>query len=211
MNISIPFNKVIPFKTSIAEILSISLEKDVSINDTELLGDFIVTGEYKNLDVNVDTMPFEHVIPFKVELENNIILDTLNYDIEDFSYEIIDNDSLKVNILLHVSADKNKISDVIFEKEDDEDDRLNLIEEINNNEVTINNEAINSSNVNNNIIDSNNLKEDYITYHVHIVKLGDTVDTLSSKYKIEKDKLLELNNINALEIGDKIIIPDINE
>ena len=211
MNISIPFNKVIQFKTSIAEILSISLEKDVSINDTELLGDFIVTGEYKNLDVNVDTMTFEHVIPFKVELENNIILDTLNYDIEDFSYEIIDNDSLQVNILLHVSADKNKISDVIFEKDDDEDDRLNLIEEINNNEVTINNEVINSNNVNNNIIDSNNLKEDYITYHVHIVKLGDTVDTLSSKYKIEKDKLLELNNINALEVGDKIIIPDINE
>jgi len=211
LNISIPFNKVIPFKTSIAEILSISLEKDVSINDTELLGDFIVTGEYKNLDVNVDTMPFEHVIPFKVELENNIILDTLNYDIEDFSYEIIDNDSLQVNILLHVSADKNKISDVIFEKEDDEDDRLNLIEEINNNEVTINNEVINSNNVNNNIIDSNNLKEDYITYHVHIVKIGDTVDTLSSKYKIEKDKLLELNNISTLEIGDKIIIPDINE
>lgn len=211
MNISIPFNKVIPFKTSIAEILSISLEKDVSINDTELLGDFIVTGEYKNLDVNVDTMPFEHVIPFKVELENNIILDTLNYDIEDFSYEIIDNDSLKVNILLHVSADKNKVSDVIFEKEDDEDDRLNLIEEINNNEVTINNEVVNSNNVNNNIIDSNNLKEDYITYHVHIVKIGDTVDTLSSKYKIEKDKLLELNNISTLEIGDKIIIPDINE
>ena len=45
MNINIPFNKIVPFKSSIAEICSISLEHDISINDSELLGDFLITGE----------------------------------------------------------------------------------------------------------------------------------------------------------------------
>ena len=106
MNITIPFSKEILFKSKIAEITSISLEHDVSINEKELLGDFIVSGDYKNLDVNVDTNPFSHIVPFSVELDSDIDLETLKYEIEDFSYEIKDEDILLVNILFHVSADK---------------------------------------------------------------------------------------------------------
>ena len=130
MNLSIPFKKNIPFKTSIAEICSISLEHDVSINESELLGDFIVSGEYKNLDVNVDTMPFEHVVPFSVALDDDINIETLSYEIEDFTYEVENNDSLTVNIVLHVTAEKiiESPSERIFEKDDVSDDEvLNII------------------------------------------------------------------------------------
>ena len=40
MNCIIPFTKDIKFKTSISEILSISLEHDYTLNDNDLLGNF---------------------------------------------------------------------------------------------------------------------------------------------------------------------------
>lgn len=206
MNISIPFIKKIPFKTKIAEICSIALEKDISINESELLGDFIVSGEYKNLDVNVDTYPFEHVIPFKVDLDKDIIIETLSYDIEDFSYEIENDEVLCVNITLHVNAEKKLIDESIFIKDDTlEDDRLEVTQNLD----EVKEEITTTNNVN--IISGSDLKEDYITYHIHVVKLNETIESISKDYKIDKDKLLELNDVNNVEIGDKIIIPDINE
>ena len=220
MNISIPFKKTIQFKSSIAEICSISLEHDISINDNELLGDFLVTGEYKNLDVNVDTMPFEYVIPFRVNLDEDIIMDTLNYDIEDFTYEIENNDSLTVKILFHVSADKKEpiVSEDIFERNIiDEEDRLNLIDEEEKetskdtllNEIVVENDKEDEHIENSvNIINSNNIKEDYITYHIHITKANETLESIANDNKIEKEKLMELNDLQQVQIGDKIIIPD---
>lgn len=214
MNISIPFKKSIAFKSNIAEICSISLEHDVSINDSELLGDFIISGQYKNLDVNVDTNPFEHVIPFSVSLEKDILLDTLSYEVEDFSYEIENNDTLCVNIVLHVTADKdiNRLHEEIFEKEPEieKEDRLDLIEEEKSEDVRENkNEVITDENID--LISNSNIKEDYITYHIHFVKINETIDSICSEYKIEKEKLLELNDITSIEVGDKIIIPDLDE
>ena len=203
MNISIPFKKEIQFKTSIAEICSISLEKDISINDNELLGDFIITGEYRNLDINVDTMPFEHIIPFKVDLDKDIIIETLDYDIGDFNYEIKNEDTLIVNIVLNVSAEKKKLDESIFIKDDDEN-RFNIVEE----QIIDNVEEDKDSK---SIINSELFNEDYVTYHIHIVKVNETIESISKDYKIEKDKLLELNDISQISIGDKLIIPDINE
>lgn len=214
LNISIPFKKLIPFKSNIAEICSISLEHDVSINDSELLGDFIITGEYKNLDVNVDTMPFEHVIPFSVNLEEDINIDTLNYEIEDFSYEIENNDSLSVNILFSVTAEKlakdvnnifEKVDEDVLEKSEIFDEQRNeKTEEIIEVENTIKENDIS-------IIENTNIEEDYITYHIHLVKINETIDSIAKDYKIDKEKLIELNDITNLQIGDKIIIPEIDE
>lgn len=219
MNLSIPFKKNIPFKTSIAEICSISLEHDVSINESELLGDFIVSGEYKNLDVNVDTMPFEHVVPFSVALDDDINIETLSYEIEDFTYEVENNDSLTVNIVLHVTAEKiiESPSERIFEKDDVSDDEvLNIIndsEREEKDEEIMDEKRINDiENVSEEVnILNDNIKEDYITYHVHIVKINETIESISQDFKIDKDKLLELNDINTVQVGDKIIIPDLNE
>ena len=210
MNINIPFNKIVPFKSSIAEICSISLEHDISINDSELLGDFLITGEYKNLDINVDTIPFEHVIPFSVKLDEDIIIDTLNYEVEDFSYEIVDDNSLSVNILLHVSADKNISEEKIFNinPEVDEDERLSVFTEEKQENVS-SEEKISDNNAD--LIKTSELKEDYITYHIHIAKINETIDSISADYKIEKEKILELNDISSVQVGDKIIIPDLNE
>ena len=213
MNITIPFSKDIPFKTKIAEITSISLEQDVSINDSELLGDFIISGEYKNLDVNVDTMPFNFVVPFSVSLDKDIDLETLRYEISDFKYSVEDDDILNIEILFHTEADKVYIKhEEIFERLNDDLVINDVIDELNGKEsenifettpVSDNrDETVSTS-----LISSNEFEEDYITYHIHMVKISETVESICSDYKIEKDKLLELNEITNISVGDKLLIP----
>ena len=46
MNCIIPYTKEIPFNSKIKEITSISLEHEMNINEGEILGNFIVSGEY---------------------------------------------------------------------------------------------------------------------------------------------------------------------
>lgn len=223
MNITIPFSKDIPFKSKIAEICSISLEEDVSINEKELLGDFIISGDYKNLDINVDTMPFNFVVPFSVELEKDIDLNTLKYEIYDFKYDVINEDSLKVLISFHVEADvlvdkhanlfeKPLEDDLITEEQinedeniirDDNSDNMNLDNQEESNDIREENEV--------NIISSHELEDDYITYHIHMVKINETIESISSEYKIDKDELIELNDITNINVGDKLIIPINNE
>ena len=223
MNITIPFSKDIPFKSKIAEICSISLEEDVSINEKELLGDFIISGDYKNLDINVDTMPFNFVVPFSVELEKDIDLNTLKYEIYDFKYDVINEDSLKVLISFHVEADvlvdkhanlfeKPVEDDLIIEGQINEDE--NIIRDDNSDNMNLDNQEesndIREEN-NVNIISSHELEDDYITYHIHMVKINETIESISSEYKIDKDELIELNDITNINVGDKLIIPINNE
>ena len=208
LNLNIPFTKEIIFKSKIAEIVSISLEEDVSINDNELLGDFIISGEYKNLDVNVDAMPFNHVVPFKVELDKDVDINTLKYKIDDFDYEVIDEDILKVDITLHVDADIiPKVREDIFVKPDIEDE---VIDQNKNKEqvIDVNLENQDSSdNVKREFIINNNLENDYITYHVHTVKMSESLDSIASIYNMSKEDILKLNDINEIVQGDKILIP----
>ena len=67
-----------------------------------------------------------------------------------------------------------------------------------------------NNNINNitNIINSENK---YYTYKVYIVREGDTIETICSKYNIDINDIKEYNNINEINVGDKIIIPQINE
>ena len=59
-----------------------------------------------------------------------------------------------------------------------------------------------------NIINNENK---YYTYKVYIVREGDTIETICSKYNVNVNDIKEYNNINEINIGDKIIIPQINE
>ena len=98
----------------------------------------------------------------------------------------------------------------IFEKDPEIkiEDRLDLIDDIKPNNVE---EKSNTIEDKVDIINNTNIKEDYITYHIHFVKINETIDSICSEYKIEKEKLLELNDITTIDVGDKIIIPDVDE
>ena len=50
-------------------------------------------------------------------------------------------------------------------------------------------------------------KDEYITYHVHVVTNSDSVESIMKMYNANLDTLKEYNDIKELKVGDKVIIP----
>ena len=86
MNIKIPFESEIEFNTNISEITKISLEHDYNVNDGVILGNFYISGEYKTHPVSVNTDRFNYTLPFTVDISEDINRDTIEFNIEDFTY-----------------------------------------------------------------------------------------------------------------------------
>lgn len=236
MNLIIPFTKDIKFNSSIAEITSISLEHDYTVNDGEILGNFIVSGDYKSHELSVNKEHFEYVLPFSVELTTRIDRNSVDFSIEDFTYEIKNNDTLEVRIEYSVNAleEKEETKEEVVEEEPlfervEEDVTLeDMLDKINEDirddeeaeetdkEDTMETEVIEQRDVTEDdkktIIDSINDADDaFVTYHIHIMKETDTIDTVCTKYNTTSNILSEYNDLSTVAIGDKLIIPDINE
>lgn len=109
----IPFVKEIVFKNNIASITSISLEHEEKIFDGEVSGDFIVFGDYKIHSDTTEKELFKYRLPFSALLPDNINFETVKVDIEDFTYDVIDRDVIKVNIDFLITADELEESAVI--------------------------------------------------------------------------------------------------
>ena len=227
----IPIKKDIIFKTKIGELNNISLDHDYKINEDAVTGTVAISGTYKMTEASVIEEEFYYTIPFEVAISKRIDKDTIKIDIDDFKYTI-EKDILKVNIELELSCEEIREEEPIKEEYDldnyinnyFEDKDINLLNEEHNEEIKDNNinttidTDINlekndidlNSNINNitNIINNENK---YYTYKVYIVREGDTIETICSKYNINVNDIKEYNNINEINIGDKIIIPQINE
>lgn len=216
MNCIIPFTKDVKFKSNIAEILSVSLEHDYTANETEVLGNFTISGEYKTHEVSVNKEHFQYVLPFSVNMTNKIDTNSVNFEVQDFTYEVIDNDTLRVNIEYSINADEVKGEEPLF-KQVEEPTLDNLLDEIDreveeepkeeiNEERDISDEA--KDTILNNINDNDDV---YVTYHIHEMKETDTVESICLKYNTSDSILGEYNDLSTLTLGDKIIIPEINE
>lgn len=200
----IPFKKNLNFKTNVSEITSISLENTLQKNKNNVEGDLIITGNYKITDTSTNVDNFEFKIPVNIEIDKKYIIDNMVIDIDDFYYEIINNNTLEVSIdvMLDNIVEKQMIKQVEeFELIKDLKEEINkeneerCIEEESPKEMSEIFETI------------NNEKEDYSTYHVYIVREGDTLENIISKYNTTKEKLEPYNDLNEIKLGDKIIIP----
>ena len=185
----IPFKKEIIFDKNINEITSISLENTLNINNNDLCGDFIISGEYKET-VDGPLVPFNKKIPFEIVIDEVYDTGNATIDIDDFYYEVKNNNVLFVSI------------DVLLDKL--EKVRLEDVSEIIDEPIITNNNIPNEINIFN---DSNFKTESFVEYNVYILKDGDTIDTVLDKYSTSIDKLKDYNNLDDLKIGDKIIIP----
>ncbi len=247
MNCIIPFTKEVKFKTSIAEILSISLEHEYTVNESELLGNFIITGEYKSHEVSVNRESFDFVLPFSVNLTNPIATDSVDFAIEDFTYDIVDNSALKVNIEYSVKADELVREASEEEKEKTEDaeaeevinealeniENLNdpVAERVENEEPEVKEDESEERNVAIPVMDEEKISQtedisesenvimnavteeenDFITYHIHIMKENETIEAICSKYNVSSNVLENYNDLKNITFGDKIIIPEVDE
>ena len=61
MNLIIPFEKVVKFDTPVSEISSISLEHEITKNEREVLGNFIIKGTYKEYELSLNKKDFSFI------------------------------------------------------------------------------------------------------------------------------------------------------
>ncbi len=210
----IPLKKDIAFKTIIGEISNINLDKDYIIKDDIIDGYVNVYGTYKMTEASVIEEEFKYKVPFGVSISKRVKKDSIKIDIDDFNYKF-NKDILSVEIDLIIECDelanednKESIDVNIMNEEED------IKEEINN-EININSEENNiESNMEENINNITNLihnEENYYTYKVYIVRENDTIESICNKYNVSINDLKEYNNLDNIELGDKIVIPYINE
>ena len=98
----VQFNKVLKFDNEVNEIKSISLEHNINNTCDMISGEFVVSGNYIIKD-NISTEEkFKFVLPFDIALGINYKEDTMVIDIDDFRYELLDNNKLRVDIDLYI-------------------------------------------------------------------------------------------------------------
>lgn len=215
----IPLKKDIIFKTRINEITNISLDHNFKILDDIVEGTLYLSGTYKMTEASVIEEEFFYNIPFSIVTPENIDKDSIRIEIDDFKYEI-EKDVMKVNIELELSCDEieeNVKVDMKDESKEIETEELNdyITNYFKDDEKTSIKEETNNINIDENITNITNSiinnEDAYYTYKVYIVREGDTIETICSKYNVLIDDIKEYNNLSNINVGDKIIIPQINE
>lgn len=102
----IPFKKDLPFKTKVSEITSISLEREITVEEEGIVtGVFHITGDYKMNEGSINRENFSFDLPFDITLDPRYDVKTVSSDIEDFYYDVLNEDTLKVSIDLFVEAE----------------------------------------------------------------------------------------------------------
>lgn len=95
----IPFVKDLKFTTNITEITSIALEHNLQMeNGDSIVGSFTISGKYKINDISINEEVFEKNIPFDITLDDKYDASKVKIDIDDFYYEIINDEYLRVHI-----------------------------------------------------------------------------------------------------------------
>jgi LysM repeat protein len=179
--------------------------------------------------INRENFSFD--LPFDITLDPRYDVDTVVSDIEDFYYDVENEDTLRVNIDLYVEAE------YLPEKEKEEVRKapaeLTLPEEpLQDLEITeypFKEEKVEPTPViiekslNHDVDPRDNMKdmpalaadlfsnlddtETYTTYYVYIVKEDDTIDKIMTKYGVTKEDLEAYNNLAEIKPGDKVIVP----
>ena len=226
----INIEKEIAFKSMLGSITSISLEDDLSfINDNEIEGNLIIRGTYKMTEASTLEETFDYKIPVEIMLTTTLEEDKRKVDINNFTYKIVDEESLLINVELlieglekieikpeedEVRGDKEVLSTDLEEKNslpsiDDTKEIEKVIETSKDIDMTSNNNSDNKSKeVVNSIFESfANTEETYSTYSVYILRENETLDDIILKYKTTKEELIDYNDLDNLRVGSKLIIP----
>ena len=128
----IPFKKDLPFKTKVSDITSISLERKIEILDGGIVtGTFYITGDYKMNEGSINREKFSFDLPFDITLDPRYDVSSVKADIEDFYYDVINEDTLKVNIDLYIEAEylpDNSLDNNILTEEDKSDNEMNDVQ-----------------------------------------------------------------------------------
>ncbi len=221
----VPFKKDLLFKTDVLEIASISLEHTLSIKDTYLIsGNFLVNGDYRITENSTSLEKFFYEIPFEIHMDEKYDLKNATIDIDDFYYEIINNKVLAVSIDVCLDKLEEKKIEEKEEMKEEMVDNRNAIkeetEEVIEEEKEEVKEVLEEVKPKERCIEEEDTAftamsaestETYKSYKVYIVREGDTVESILTKYGVSKSDLEDYNDLSNMNINDKILIPFINE
>lgn len=214
MNCKIPFTKDIDFEKKVSEITSISLEHEFKVEEGNLKGNFIVSGDFKSHEVSVNKEAFSYILPFEIALDDNIDTNTIDFMIEDFTYEVIDNSILRVNIEFSVIAslkEEEPKEEVIFKDASEAFEDDTRAEEEKQEEEEERDEKLTKESEDTIINSIKSTGDEYATYHIHMVSDGETIETICTMYNSNLNILNEYNDLSNVTSGDKLIIPEAHE
>lgn len=215
MKKKVTFEKNIEFPTMIGEICEISLDDDLKfIDESNIEGNFILTGKYKMTEASRLEEDFSYKIPTEIVLTEKLDLKTTNIEISDFYYEIENENTLVSHIELLIEG-----LEIIEEKEDIELVRECDGETKENKEIEIpvlDNKLIEESEKNVETINSlfsnlNDESDTYGTFVVYMVRQNETINSIIEKYNTSIEELEKYNDLKNIDMGTKLIIPLINE
>ena len=215
----ISFEKKLEFPSMVGEITSIALEHTLEFKSPTLIeGAFLITGTYKLTEASCIEDNFNFKVPTEIMLTENIDITTGKITVDDFFYEI-ENDE---NLVCHIDVLVEGLEEIFIEdqplqeierqieeiRECDGDEnkeieiphkeqREDVKEEIE--ELVLEEQSLFS-----------NLKDDedtFTTYSIYIIRQDETIQTVLEKYKITKEELEEYNDLSNITEGSKIIIP----
>lgn len=226
MRQTIPFVKDISFNSKIAEITSISLEHNLKMeNNDSVVGTFTISGKYKVNKISINEEEFKKDINFDITLDDKYDSSKVIIDIDDFYYEIVNEEYLRVHIdvlidnLLYIKKEEKPFIQEI-EKNDlaelKTEERISNVNDLK--DISFEEEKVNAIKQDNDTIKKDdkessittnflNEKEQYITYKVHIIRENETVDTIIEKYNVSKEELEKYNSLDNVGLGTKIIVP----
>ena len=195
----VPYKKELEFKTEVAEIASISLEHTLQkVGDNYISGNFMLNGEYKIVDISVNTEKFDFELPFEISIDKKYDTSNLTIDIDDFYYELKgDKMAVNIDVLLDNLEEKEEVRTVIepeVKKEVKAEEKKEVPLET-------------KDEVRENFLNSVNVTEAYRTYKVYIIREGDTLNSILERFQVTKEDLEAYNDISNITVGLKIIIP----
>ena len=212
MKKTVPLKKDITFKTNIAEITSIALDHQLDLEDRTIKGNLIISGSYKINETSVNTEEFKYNIPVNIEMNKHYILDDLKITIDDFYYEIT-NDNL-LNVSIEIGLD-NLVEEQLLPPFKYEEEKIVPVakkeEILDNNSKEKKDTRLETEEVKSLFDNFDDSTETYATYKVCIVKENDTLESIVLKYNITKEILEQYNDTSEIKIGDKLIIPAVHE
>ncbi len=122
-----------------------------------------------------------------IESENITIKPTINKENK------VENNNLKIENDVNINNEINEIN-------------------INSPQTTtteVNTDSKNETNIEvNNEVEENKTKEEYVTYHIHVMTNDDVLESVVKKYNGNIDVVKDINSISDIKPGSKIIIPE---
>ena len=214
----VPFKKDIEFDSNIAEISSISLEHTLKLKEENLVsGEFIISGTYKMTEASVNVDSFEYKLPFDISIDKKYDTKNIYVDINDFYYEVINNELLSISIEVvldgleekseeeeEIRMTEEKIETLGDREEVEKEEDTKTVSTVEENSEEVNREEDNTVK---SIFEGLDENERYAVYKVHIVTENDTTESIASEYGVTRDDLEAYNDLSDLKIGDKLIIP----